>query len=513
MYINKTMLEKIKKGIPALGLQAKFLAYIIGGIIVTVSLLSGYHVYESQKILSQEMEKRGVAIAQNLAYNSKYGVMINNRDILKQLLVGIVQEEDVHSAAIYNLKGKCLVKSYKGGKALALLKPLEIKKTDFDDGCYIGYAQDKIPPLLYIILPIIRKKLIGTSSRWSSEDELLDLEVETAPVQSKGNLIGYTQITMSLEKLISEKQAILRVDFLIILLVITVGSILSFVFVRRMLKPIKVMTHTTMEIAQGNLSLRVSKYSQDEIGILGDCFNHMVDSLEKRTLELERSNQELRQFAYVASHDLQEPLRKVRNYTEMLARRYEGRLDAKADKFIYYIVDGATRMQGLINDLLTFSRIRKRGISLETTNIAEVMEQVLADLETAIQESKAVVTYDTLPTIRANFSQMAQLLQNLVANALKFRSQEPPHIHLSAKQRGNEWLFSLRDNGIGIEPQYAERIFVIFQRLHSREEYPGTGIGLAICKKIVEEHGGHIWVKSQLGGGATFHFTIPMEET
>lgn len=232
--------------------------------------------------------------------------------------------------------------------------------------------------------------------------------------------------------------------------------------------------------------------------------------LEKMVAELKRSNAELEQFAYVASHDLQEPLRMVTSYTQLLAKRYHGKLDADADEFIRYAVDGATRMQRLIRDLLTYSRVTTKGEVFERVDCKELLKGVLSNLRLAVEESRAVVTQGALPIVMADGAQLGQLLQNLIGNAIKFRSEEAPWVHVSAEHRNNEWLFSVRDNGIGIDPQYTERIFIIFQRLHNREEYPGTGIGLAVCKKIVERHGGHMWVKSELGKGATFYFTLPV---
>ncbi len=234
------------------------------------------------------------------------------------------------------------------------------------------------------------------------------------------------------------------------------------------------------------------------------------EALRERSEALERSNKELEQFAYIASHDLQEPLRMVSSYTQLLERRYKDQLDADAHDFIHFAVDGANRMQRLINDLLAYSRVGTRGKPFEKTYGEVVIDQALDNLRTAIEGSGAVITHDPLPTVMADEAQLLQLFQNLIGNAIKFRGDQLPQVHVGVERRGGEWQFSVHDNGIGIDPQYYERIFVIFQRLHSKEEYPGTGIGLAVCKKIVERHGGTIWVESQPGEGSTFYFTIPV---
>jgi PAS domain S-box-containing protein len=236
------------------------------------------------------------------------------------------------------------------------------------------------------------------------------------------------------------------------------------------------------------------------------------DALRKFSLDLARSNAELERFAYVASHDLQEPLRMVSSYTQLLARRYKGKLDANADEFIGYAVDGANRMQKLIGDLLKLSRVGTQAKPSEPVDTAEVLQRVLSDLKPAIESAGAEVHYpEHMPTVLADGTQIGQLFQNLVGNGLKFHGETPPRIEISAEpEEGSEaWRFAFKDNGIGIESQYFERIFVIFQRLHGKDRYPGTGIGLAICKKIVERHGGKLWVESKPGEGTTFLFTLP----
>ncbi len=235
-------------------------------------------------------------------------------------------------------------------------------------------------------------------------------------------------------------------------------------------------------------------------------------ALTRRTEQLARSNAELEQFAYVASHDLQEPLRMVSGYVKMLERRYKGQLDDDADDFIHFAVDGAERMAVLINDLLAYSRVTRRGKAFEPTDCETVMDEVLSNLEVAVTETGATVTHDPLPTVVADEVQLGRLLRNLIGNAIKYHGEAPPKVHVSAEQTGGGWQFAVRDNGIGIEPQYHQRIFAIFQRLHARDEYEGTGIGLAIAKKIVERHGGRIWMESEPGTGSTFYFTIPQRE-
>jgi light-regulated signal transduction histidine kinase (bacteriophytochrome) len=236
--------------------------------------------------------------------------------------------------------------------------------------------------------------------------------------------------------------------------------------------------------------------------------------LADKVAELNRSNEELAQFAYTASHDLQEPLRMVVSYTQLLARRYKGKLDADADEFIAYAVDGAGRMQRLIQDLLAYSRVGSKAGVLRGLSSENALLQALQNLRGVIQESGALVTHDPLPSVMADEIQLIQLFQNLIGNAIKYQNPGIPQVQIAASRNGaNRWTFSVKDNGLGIEPQYFEKIFGMFQRLHKREEFAGTGIGLAICKKIVERHGGRITVESQLGLGSTFKFALAEGES
>jgi len=237
--------------------------------------------------------------------------------------------------------------------------------------------------------------------------------------------------------------------------------------------------------------------------------NYDITERKKAEEELRRSNTELEQFAYVASHDLQEPLRTMAGMVQLLAQRYRGKLDERADEYIDFAVDGSLRMQNLINDLLDYSRVGRSARAFEPASVEEALLNALTNLQTSIGESKAHITHEPLPVVKADSGQLTRVFQNLISNAIKFQSDRPLQIHIGAQKLENFWQFTISDNGIGIEPQYFERIFLIFQRLHTHSEYPGTGIGLALCKKIIERHGGRIDVKSQPGQGTTFYFTIP----
>jgi PAS domain S-box-containing protein len=247
-------------------------------------------------------------------------------------------------------------------------------------------------------------------------------------------------------------------------------------------------------------------------GVLINITEHKTteEKLKQLAEKLSQSNKELEQFAYVASHDLQEPLRMVASYIQLLQRRYKGKLSGEADEFINYAVDGVIRMKTLINDLLVYSRVNTKESPLEDVDINKVVDQTRTNLHAAIEESGATINSEPLPVVKANNLQINQLFQNLISNAIKFRKPDTaPVVNISAKHAGDEWLFTVQDNGIGIDKEFSDKIFVIFQRLHNSSEYPGTGIGLAICKRIVEKLGGHLWVESNPGEGSTFNFTIP----
>jgi two-component system, sensor histidine kinase len=319
---------------------------------------------------------------------------------------------------------------------------------------------------------------------------------------------------------------VLRLLFTIALTVELTGLILAITVSRGIQKGLTEILESSKSVARGDFSRKAKSFSKDEIGILANNFNKMSEELEKlqkenrdaninlekkveqRTVELESKNKELEQFAYVASHDLQEPLRTTSSFVELLRKQYYDKLDANANRYIDYILQSSDRMKTLIKDLLDYSRLGREK-SLEQTDCNALLQEVLADLQKVIKENGAQINAGPLPQIKAFSTEIKLVFQNLISNSIKFRRQEvQPEIDISAQRKNGFWQFSFSDNGIGIEKQHQERIFIIFQRLHSRSDYEGSGIGLAHCKKVVELHGGRIWVDSEPGKGSTFHFTI-----
>jgi signal transduction histidine kinase len=373
------------------------------------------------------------------------------------------------------------------------------------------------------------------SRQHGSDIGFLQLSWSRLTVQTQGMIFDVSQLA---ELIKEDTRAIeLRATILIIAMI---GMLIVFILVNylfiywRVLRSVATLREGTTIIGSGNLDFRIEEISKDEIGDLARAFNQMnvnlatvlasreelnleveerrraEDELKKTLTDLERSNKELEQFAYVASHDLQEPLRMVSSYTQLLGERYGDQLDEKAKKFINYAVDGAIRMQQLIQDLLLFSRVTTRGGEFQPVDSRAALGMAMSGLGETIRESGALVTNDDhFPQVIADQTQLAQVFQNLISNAIKFRGQKQPRIHVSVQEQDLHWLFSVKDNGIGIDPRHTGKVFIIFQRLHTREEYPGTGIGLALCQRIIQRHGGEIWFDSKPGEGSTFYFTFP----
>lgn len=290
-----------------------------------------------------------------------------------------------------------------------------------------------------------------------------------------------------------------RLLAMVVIFILALGAILAFTHTA-----VKSLEHdvVVMDVA-GRQRMMIQRHLKDITQR-----KHQEIELANKTRELAQSNAELQQFAYVASHDLQEPLRMVASYTQLLGKRYRGKLDRDADEFIGYAVDGATRMQRLIRDLLEYSRVGAERQSFEETDCELVFEQAMQNLSASVRERHAEVTHDPLPIVQASPTHLIQVFQNLIGNALKFQGDAPPKIHVGAKALPDGWEFSVRDNGVGMPGDQLDRIFAIFQRLHGQSEYPGTGIGLAICKRIVGKYGGQVWAESEPGQGSTFYFTL-----
>ena len=270
---------------------------------------------------------------------------------------------------------------------------------------------------------------------------------------------------------------------------------------------------TPMRMLGAHTDVTELKQAEEELARANADLKREVAEREQAQQALEASNEELKQFAYVASHNLQEPLRSITSFIELLRDDYHGRLDDEADEYIGFIVDTAERMQALINDVLDYSRMGRGQLSLESIDSNAVVKQVLRSLHTAIAEANVDVVLAPLPVIEADPRQIGMVFQNLISNAVKFRNTQQPTVHVSARQQDGMWQFSIKDNGVGIKREHQDRIFELFKRLHSRKKYKGTGIGLALCKKVVERHGGRIWVDTEVGTGSTFHFTIPQSKT
>ncbi|HUQ60327.1 sensor histidine kinase [Lentzea sp.] len=301
-----------------------------------------------------------------------------------------------------------------------------------------------------------------------------------------------------------------------VLLVVVIGG-LSLLLHRLLIAPLADLAHHTRQVASGDFAHQIDASGPRETVMLAEDVDAMrrrivqeLETLDAAKTELQRSNSELEQFAYVASHDLQEPLRKVASFCQLLQRRYGGQLDERADQYIGFAVDGAKRMQGLINDLLAFSRVGRLTREQTVIDLNEILRQVLDSFSERIDETGARVVVEELPSVRGEATLLSAVFQNLISNALKFRGPSDPVVAIGAERDGETWKFTVHDNGIGIEPEYADRIFVIFQRLHPKDAYPGTGIGLAMCRKIVEYHGGTIWLKTDVDSGTSFEFTLPV---
>ena len=492
----------------AFSIRAKLITMVMVTTCLALAIAGGalaiFEVISHRKAVAKELS----TIAAILAENSTAALTFDNAEDADNVLGALASQSDVVSGCLYGDDG-ALFASYirPGGGGTCPVRPQPQAA---------GFRGDSI--------------------------------VHYRPVAQGGKPLGTLRLVASLAEL-RQRMNLFGAVLLVVLSAAALAALaLSSALQRLVSRPIFELSRTARQISERqDYTLRAPHRSDDELGVAVDSFNQMLDRIEnadravrqagdrtreqaeqlralnatledrvaertaaaeQRAAELKRSNEELERFAYVASHDLQEPLRAVASYTQLVRQQLEGKLDGDTELYLSHVLAGAARMRTLINDLLDYSRVGRSSLDRTPVDTSAALDFALTDLSTAITESGAQITRGPLPVVSADPAQLGQLMRNLVGNAIRFRGDDPPRIHVSAELMDKYWQFAVRDNGIGIEPRHHERIFVIFQRLHGRER-PGTGIGLAICRKIVDRHGGRIWVESELGQGATFYFTLP----
>ena len=379
------------------------------------------------------------------------------------------------------------------------------------------------------IVARLRREVFAYEYEWSSPIVRLvrlDRPSAVARIATGGGRRRVAAITAGFDRLFARerelgrrREQLVTARRTLALVVLAIGALVLIGFAllqqlalhRWLLRPLEAIGDTTRRLEAGDLDARAPAGSSDAVGALGASVNAMAEALEDRDAELKRSNRELEEFAYIASHDLAEPLRAMGGYADLLGRRYGDQLDDRAGRYLDGITAGAERMRRLIDDLLAYSRVGRRELELQPVDFEALIETVRDDLSVAIAETEAQVVSHDLPTVQGDPGQLRMVLQNLVANAIKFRGEQPPRVEISARADGDCWTFTVADNGIGVEPRHAERIFRMFQRLHTREEYAGTGIGLALAQRVLQRHEGRIWVEPGSAGGSVFSFTLPRE--
>jgi signal transduction histidine kinase len=507
------------------------LVLVFGVTLIATSLLT---LWRTQSNLTAEYTSKGTAIAESIAGSSVETLLFRDVSTIQSTIDQSLEIEGVAYIVVVDPQGQVLAHTF------VPTVPEEVRKLESGT-----------------LNTIIQEVQINGRGKF--------LNVSTPILAGK---VGHVHVGMDQGRIQSAIWRAVRNQVLMLLLIFSTSLVAAYFLMNRIVGPLRRLTtyanrlaagarHPPTEAPKGDSGITPITARSDEVGQLAKAFQDMVLELSareeqlrkahaelesrvrERTSELEqtntrltqevairqeteedlretaedlaRSNAELQQFAYVASHDLQEPLRIVISYLDLLVERYRDKLDAKADRWINFTVEAATRMKQLINDLLEFSRVTRREKPFVPSECAQVFDMAMANLRQVIKETGARVSRGALPVVLGDATQLTQVLQNLIGNAIKYHGTSPPEIHVEAVRQGGVWQFAVRDNGIGIDPQFHERIFVIFQRLHTRTEYPGTGIGLALCKRIVERHGGRIWVESQPGQGATFFFTIPAQ--
>ena len=479
-------------------LRAKILVFFLPLGLLSAAVILVLTRQAVRAIMTRELAERVLLKSPAAARDAREAFKSGQESKLLPLLQDMLARVGGDEAAALDLKGRVLADTNVTRKGQVYREADASKLLNARSPIYRRLPAKEVP-VLRIGIPVW-----GQSGFQSGEEYLLS----GGKVTSGAERLGTILVQISMREAQETEWLILSKVALIIFSILGVALIVAFLFLRHhILRPIRLLVEGTHLVRSGRHAT-VPVLTRDELGELTSSFNEMSRFLQERTRELARSNEELTQFAHLASHDLQEPLRTVSSYIQMLRQRWEGRFDEEDREFMGYIVDGARRMRELIDALLAYARVGSSKRDFELHDCGDLLRNALQNLKVALEESRARIDPGPLPALTVDPVQVAELFQNLLANAIKFRGPDPLRIQVSARREDGAWLFRVSDNGIGIDPAQSDRIFQAFQRLHSQDEYPGTGMGLAVCKKIVERHGGRIWVESEPGKGSSFYFTL-----
>ncbi|MFH1429850.1 MAG: ATP-binding protein [Candidatus Margulisiibacteriota bacterium] len=512
---------KIINSLVGLAFITKLRLHIMLIALIISLLFIAFLSYLTRDFAVEGLKKRGMMLVQCLAHDLAHpcdlGVIIPGQKFVQEPAQKKYAQSDVAYTLIYDSSKNILLEKKKHPYKESLpvddfknLPPHEGTIKQFKLG--IKDVYDFVFPITTLELPGIDSDTLIVKTGPIQSLELTKNIHSEYEVGSPQRIIGYARLGLYTDSIQAQINKVIQLILLVTALFLFIAILTSNFLANILIRPILDLTNGVKAIEEGNLKHRIRLQTEDEFADLARSFNKMALSLEKNIEKLKRSNIDLEQFAQIASHDLREPLRMIGGYTQLFARRYKGKLDSDADKFIGYTIEGVAQMQTLIDDLLTYSKLSTHGKKFAHINCNEVCRKSLINLQAAIENSGANIICEPLPTVRGDGTQLMELCQNLIGNAIKFCDDKNPIVKVAAKRQGSKWLFSVIDNGIGIDPLFFDRIFETFQRLHSREEYAGTGIGLAVCKKIVERHGGHIWVESEPEKGSAFYFTLPIDK-
>ena len=462
------------------------LTFIIMVTTTSALLLAGLGIIASDSVLFYGYLQRDLtALSRIIADNSTAALAFNDPEAATETLAALRARPHLVVACVYREDGSILARYLRTNEAIECPPPSTAESS--------ALSREHIRVSRPIVL---RERVVGS----------LVLLYDLGELWGRVRLFGLTVLFL-------------------VLLSVTIAVVLSSRLGAIVVSPVTNLVRVANAVSDTkDYTIRTEKHSDDELGVLADSFNEMLQGIQRRdddltkalaelqqsNQSLARSNQDLERFAFIASHDLQEPLRMIAVYSQLLVKQYPQGLDGPGAMFVTNILGGTARMRALIADLLAYTEINAKGDApVEAVDLNRLIEKVLMNLKVAVEESGTVVTTDPLPVIRAHEAHIAPLFQNLIGNAIKYRSEAAPHVHVSASGADGELRFSVSDNGMGIDPQYHSQIFVAFKRLHPQHKIPGTGIGLAICARVVERYGGRIWVESKLGEGSTFYFTLP----